>query len=555
MAVSTVYMLYVENQQLANRQFVLQPSATVLTTNNGIKNTGGVYQEIHIPYSAANNTANMVKIDNKYYDIVSVDNVTFNEKSTIYSIALNPVSTYLTNSLAITGYWDRTPGKVNYGCTFNIGEDTLIQSSKTQFPLIAAISGTAGQPYYYQLSTTWDINANAQDTEIHQYAGFAPYLKDILAWQPSTTIRYLTSTSAKYYVSIPELIYHLDDILGIPATSIMSVSISPRSPLNYGIITSGFSFKTGAGTTVTPVNSGKDSNFALLDITNSEVGQNPANATERTLTITDYERFCGKIFIVDDKGNEIGIIPNQWFDSSNQLKYYVNSYSDINGIYTYIIIGNHIIPIIETQLPFIGDAWSEYSARSLAYDREATDRAITMTSKNAEMAAVSGLANMGLSVVLGAGIAGGMGGAGAAGAAAGGVAGGYGGGVGVVMGLKKAQLDKANIRQNQIQKENVVRNAPSTVVNSQYGLDSCYIPATMNSYAGFKIMTPKNFSASDFNNYVSVYGYPCNKYASITLSAGYIKGNLFSMPSTIPDGVEMNMLRNEIADGCIVKMS
>lgn len=551
MAVSTVYLMYVANQQLANRQFVMQPSGTILTTNDNIKNTGDINQEIHIPYSPSNATANMIKIDNKYYDIVSVDNVTFNEKSTIYSISLNPISTYLTNGLSMSGYWEKTPTKINYGCTFNIGEDVLVQSNKIAFPVVAPIPGNAGQPYFFQISTTWDLFANAQDTKLNQYAGFAPYLKDILAWTPASSIRYITSTATRYYVSIPELIYHLDDKLGIPASSIMSVSISPRSPLRYAVIASGFSFLNGSGTAVTPINSGKSATFALLEIDSSEVAQNPANETQLTLTLTDYERFCGKIFVVDDKGNEIALIPNEWFNSSNSLTYKVNTYSDINGIYTYIIIGNHIIPIIETQLPFLGDAWAEYSARSLAYDRESTDRAVTTTAKNAEMAAVSGIANAGLSVVMGAGL-GGIGG-GSAGQAVGGIAGGYGGGVGVVMGLKKAQLDKANIRQNQIQKENMVRNAPSTVVNSQYGLDSCYIPAVMSSYAGFKIMTPKNFSATDFNNYVAIYGYPCNRYSTITLSAGYIKGNMFTMPSSISNGVEMNMLKNEIADGCIVK--
>jgi hypothetical protein len=552
MAISTVYIYYVANQQLANRQFVLQPSATLLSTNLNIKNTGDIYQEIHIPYAAANATANMMKIDNKYYDIVSVDNATFKETSTIYSIALNPVSTYLTNGLSVTGYWDKTPGKVNYGCTFNIGEDTFIQSNKTEFGKLAAVSGITGQPYYFQITTTWDIFANAEGGEVIQYAGFAPYLKTMLAWAAASSIRYNTVTSGRTYPSIPELIYSLDTLLGIPASSILSVSISPRSPYKYAAITSGISIQTPTGTNVTPLNSSKTATIALVDLTNSEAGQNPGNDSAQTLTLTDYERFCGRVFVVDDKGNEIALIPNQWFNASNQLSYYVNTYSDINGIYSYVIIGNHLIPVPETQLPWVGEAWIEYAGRSLAYDREATARAIETTQKAAEMAAVSGVANTGLSVVMGAGL-GGIGG-GTAGQAVGGVAGGYGGGVGTIMGYRKAQIDKANIKQNQIQKENNVLRAPATAVNTQYGLDSCYIPATVaNGYAGFKIMTPKNFTATDFNNYVAVFGYPCNRYATFNLAAGYVKGNLLSMPSSVGNGVEMNMLRNEIADGFIVK--
>lgn len=554
MAVSTVYLYYVANHQLANRQFVLQPSATLLSTNNGVKNTGDIYQEIHIPYASANATANVAKIDNKYYDIVSVDNTTFKEQTMVYSLALNPVSTYLTNGLSVTGYWDKTPGKVNYGCTFNIGEDSFIQSAKTEFGKLAAVSGVSGQPYYFQITTTWDIHTNAEGSKVIQYAGFAPYLKTMLSWATASSIRYATSVSGKTFPSIPELIYGLDSLLGIPATSILSVSISPRSPYKYASITNGLKIQTSAGSDVTPVTSAKTATIALYDITNSEAGQNPANDSAQTLTLSDYERFCGRVFVVDDKGNEIGLIPNQWFNASNQLSYYVNTYSDINGVYTYLIIGNHVIPISETQLPWIGDAWTEYAGRSLAYDREATARAIANTQKDAEMAAVSGIANTGLNVVMGAGL-GGIGG-GAAGQAVGGVAGGYGGGVGVIMGIKKAQIDKANIRQNQIQKENLMLKAPATAVNTQYGLDSCYIPATVGSgYAGFKVMTPKNFTATDFSNYVAIYGYPCNRYATFTLGAGYVKGNLLSAPSSVGNGVEMNMLRNEIAEGFIVKTS
>lgn len=551
MAISTVTIYRCTEHQPSNGIHKIGSwSSYALETVANVKNTGDINQNLILPYSANILTANAVGFDSKIYDIISIRRSTLANDSLELQIQYNPISSSITTSSTMAGYWERTPSIQNYGATFDIGDDTYKYSRKEAFATLATISGIAGQPYYYQIVSTWDIYANATSKDVVIYGGYAPYLTSILRSGNLSTISYLTSTDSRYFPSLPQVISELDNLIGMPGTSVLSISLSPRSPFRTSAITNGISVLTGAGSTVTPLNSGKTATCALIDVTNSEAGANTANGTGVTITLSEFEHMCGRLFVVDDKGNEIAMIPNQWINSSHQLTYTPYTYSDLNGIYTYIVINGNVITIPEAQIPWIGDSWAEYKAYSLQYDREAMVRARENVDKQFLADASTSVGNTALNMVYAGGMAkmassperknSSLMGAGAA------------GGAGVLdLVSKKAagDIEKYNLKRNQIEKENMMKRGPSTAVNTQYGLDACFLPATMSSgYAGIKIEIPNNLTSTDYTNYVAYRGYPCNLYKSFTATTGYYKGVLYTVPSGM-NGPQLDLLREMFNGG------
>lgn len=544
MPISTVTVYRCADHQPINGQHKIGSWASyALETVANVKNTGDINQVITLPYSANIVTANALGMDSKIYDIVSMRRSTLANDSIEMEIQLNPVSSYITTSTTVSGYWDRTPMIQNYGASLTIGDDTYKYSRKEEFAKMSAISGITGQPYYYQIASTWDVFANATSNDIALYGGYAPYTPDTLRSFTSSTAKYLTSTSGRYFPTITQVIAELDSLLGMPASSIISISLSPRSPFRTSAITNGISVLTGAGSTVTPLASGKTATSAVIDIGASEAGANTANGTGVTITVSEFEHMCGRFYVVDDKGNEVAMIPNSWFNSSHKLTYYPYTYSDLNGVYTYIEINGQVMTIPEAQIPWVGDAWTEYKAYTLSYDREMMERARDAVQKQWEANMANSASNIFMTAAVG-GMAAGTG-AGAYGAAAGGAT----GLMGIAGSYQMKKLEKDNLKRNQISKENMMKRGPSTAVNTQYGLDACFLPATMTGgYAGIKVEMPTNLTSTDYTNYVSYQGYPCNLYKSFTATTGYYRGMLSSTPTGI-NGPTADLLRTMFNDG------
>ena len=299
MPISTITVYRCADHQPINGQHKIGSwSSYALETVNNVKNTGDINQTITLPYSASILTANALGMDSKIYDIVSMKRSTLANDSIEMDIQLNPVSTYISTSTTVNGYWERTPSIQNYGASLNIGDDTYKYSRKEEFAKISAISGITGQPYYYQITSTWDVFGLTTGKDISLYGGYAPYLPDILRSFSSSSTKYLTSTSGRYFPNLTQVIAELDGLLGMPASSILSIAISPRSPFGTSAITNGISVLTSAGSTVTPLASGKTATSAVIDTGNSEAGANTANGIGVTITVSEFEHMCGRFYIM-----------------------------------------------------------------------------------------------------------------------------------------------------------------------------------------------------------------------------------------------------------------
>lgn len=565
MAISTVYIYYVANQQLANRQYVLQPSSTLLTTNNNIKNTGDFYQEIHIPYSASNATANMMKIDNKYYDILEVDNTTFKESSTVYKIALNPISTYITNGLTVTGMWDRTPTAINKGVKINMTTDAYKPSRSVILPYEGPKWGYEDKAFYVEISTRAGFNpgfnSSSTNTWIKGIAGttrrygfFVPFNIDNLV--DNTTGWYHVNDGSTLYPSLMQIMSVVTDVvLDEGSDTIASVAISPRCPWKYRITNVGgypVQFDIMTGTTAIASTTMKGGYDGIM-LNGSGADNNEAWSTSTELVLSDYERYCGRVIVEDELGNDIAEIPTEIFSGTNSLSYYCYAVSDISGIYTVIRYNDKEIVIPEGQLPWLGNNWKDYMATTQSYDREMLKNSIDRTYDQAELDKRNAIAN-GVMNATYTGMMGGMSGKGATGAA-------IGAGMAIASTAitydtlsKQAKLDVNYLKADLAAKEGLIKQSSPSNYQLGSGLNYLISSCTLGG-AKIRIDLPANGSSSEFTNYVSYRGYPCNKYASFSLSAGYIKGNIHSLPTTVGSGYAMNMLRKEIAEGCRILTS
>ena len=263
--------------------------------------------------------------------------------------------------------------------------------------------------------------------------------------------------------------------------------------------------------------------------------------TASTITLTDKERYTGTVSIVNQTGNVIGVIPTEYFDSNNQLDFTWQPYADYTGVYTVVKYSDQLVIIPEGQLPWVGDAWATYAARSREFDREAMLHAIRNSKEQLNIDIASGVSGAILTGTVGA-------------ASGSGLLGLFGGiaqaGIDIWASTAKQQMTERDIRFQQQLLEARVKASPSTNYQTGYGLD--YMRARDSGVQlGIRIDTPANLTDADFNQHMAQFGWPLNRLATVGLTDGFIKGQVYNMDGY---GLMGERLRTEIANGCSIKV-
>lgn len=530
--------------QLANRQFPIFDGDGV-SGSNVVKDVpyaqvnGNVIQRLKIPWDETLEEINMVKIGNDYYNVINIDNVTYYERETVIDIIFNPVTTYLKQNDAISGWWERTPSLVNKIAKIQVMDDQLKYSRKYNLENLGKVIGSETTTnIYIQIVAKEDIGTGDQST-LTTYGTFAIYDPKIYA-RPFFG-HWGGGDFTKNWVTLWDVLTNPDKVIKIgaqalDAVNIMDIAVSPRCPWNY-------LFTSGSGFNILNPSNGIASN--LLNLDNNLLIQkiNKSDAVPRppqsiSIHLEPFERMCGKMTVVDELGNDVFQIPNEYLDSNGNLTITSQCISDINGIYTIIKIVDKVVVLQEGKLPWIGDAWTAYCSATREYDREAMVRALETVDKQKQIDMYNTLGNG----LVNTSIAGALNPIGAA-------AGLASMSFGIYANEQSAILNKKNIEANQIAKEGLVKASPSPAYMPGYGLDYLYKNWLLEG-ANIRIDMPAYTTQTDFDNYVKYRGYPCDKYADINIVDGYVKGNLFILPVTsIGTGPKLDMLRKEIADG------
>lgn len=494
--------------------------------------------ELKVPKFDNYSTINIVKIGTRYYTVVSVRENTRANSSIIFELRYNPVSSLLSSVTGLTGWFERTPNKVFPAGRINI-PGTMKQSGF--YPFKNMECSDSGEFFVVQISSKKSLKSSSNSvltkyiTYVHSYDGTERGFLVAFSGKDANN-----ETVTGTWGSIAEAIHNPDESFGIPSDSIFDISVSRRSPWETVINGSEVNVKVGTkqglpNTTFTALDGRRINETEMIGLLNI----NKSPVAELIIELTDYQRYCGTITIVDETQNEIFTIPNDYLDADNKAVIPWYAFSDYGGLYTLVNINDKFITIPEGKLPWIGDAWKDYVIRSRDSDRQAMNHAIDMSRKQMEMDLVSGASNAMLTGTLGA-----------IQNPVGSVAGLAQFGMSAVSSAQQQQLSEWDAKKQQSISENRIRNSPSSNYQTAYGLTYLH-NAIFGQGAGVKIETPSNFTEEQFNQYVAYNGWPCNAMASIVVSSGYIKGLVYNMEG---NGMMGDRLRQEIMAGCHLVM-
>lgn len=545
--IADIQLFNVPNHQLANRQFVVGNLGTPIKTVPNVKVGNGPVLDVALPWDDALANANIVKIGNRCYDIVGIDDVTYSEKTIRMRLMYNAVTSLLRKNIngkiIVEGWWERAPIPSPTGGQIAIANDAF-KPKRMEFFYVNEDTGNGFKKYFYQVVTNKSIETG-EEGKLSLYVGFIPYRPDILT---SIGGAYLIGQSGNTWFShigIREMISALPTILGVPADAIMDLSITPRSPFEY-TETEGLNFikNNGAIAEFRKLSEPGQEYYGFATVSlriNYLATHDPYVAT--MTGITEFERYCGSFYLVDERGNEIMKIPNEYI-VNDSLTIPAHTVCDITGIYTiYELCGKHYM-VPEGKLPFIGSAWNDYNIRSREYDREALTRAVENARSQRDIDMINSIGNSMLTL----GLAGATNPTGA-------IAGIAQMGMGIATSELSLRLNERNLYAEQNAKEGLIKNSPSQNYQSGNGLDYLF---KSYKYGGthIRLDMPANTDENAFYDYIKYRGYPCGMYRRVELpSDGYIKGNIYNDFSAIGNAVETDMLRREIANGCRIMIS
>jgi len=237
---------------------------------------------------------------------------------------------FLNTSSTLTGYWERTPTRLINGIKLAITDDMLTTSRTVALPNLRTVA--AGSPtFYYQITCKYDI-ATSDSSVLNLYGGIVPW-QSYYVTNSIDTGWVIRDNYTEIYVPLRQLINDIDTVTQIPSDSIVDISISARCPWKTSFNSSNSRFAILDGTTqIAPVDLGS---VGIIKIIGSGADDTTDKTNALSLTLTDYERYCGRVVLTDEMGNDIAEIPTELFDSSNKLTYYCYGSSDFGGLYTH----------------------------------------------------------------------------------------------------------------------------------------------------------------------------------------------------------------------------
>jgi hypothetical protein len=204
----------------------------------------------------------------------------------------------------------------------------------------------------------------------------------------------------------------------------------------------------------------------------------------------------------------------------------------------------------EGRLPWVGDAWRDYQNQVMNFDRNELSRVLSAIDEQKKIDLFTGASDAMLTGAIAASSGNPIGMATGAGIAAAQF------GVNTIAGEMTADLARNQAKAKQRNKEGLMKNQPSLNYQVGYGLDY-FTKSSITGGAKIRIETPTAFTSTDFTNYLKFNGWPCDMYATIPLSSGYIEGTLYSTPMNTlypkDSGPIMDMLRREFANGFVIE--
>lgn len=499
----------------------------VITTISNVKCSEDLTQSISVPTFDDYSEANMVKINTNYYFIGSYTTKTYQEEVVTFEIVYNAITTNLTTTSVLTGVFERTPTDSGEPVTpITIQSDNLQWTREVKLPRVPL--GGSRRAYVYTVTSVEAGNLNI-------YMGFCEGVNTPIDL-------YNNGVSRRYtFPTIDQIINDPDSTMGILADSITNISVSERCHLPL----------TWVGNST--INVTGDSELSQAPFSNKLFKQTGANDTmgyvlykvipgasiqeKSTLILTEKERHCASISIVDNSYNKVA----SFKPYSSIIDIFTETVVDYYGIYTQVCLGsaegkNGIIRFNEGKLPWVGDNWVNYTARSMDTDRRELEMNITNARDQRNIDMMEGAAN-----AIGTGVIGAV----ATGNPLGAVAGiAQFAGSAVAANAKGNLADKAARQTLEISQARV-KDSATNFFNVDNGI-GYIINGDRFKGAAIIIESPIMLTHDQYYKYVHNFGYPSTGYKEVDVVWGFIKGIL---TTTIIPGLKGDMLNKEINMG------
>ncbi len=543
--IADVKFLNVPQASRAARRYVignLDTPGNIIYTAENVKVSEELDFNLNIEYFDNYSKVNIIKVADRYYDVLAVKEISRKSSVLQFTVTYNPISSLLDSDSSLYGWFERTPEKVFPAGRIITGSATMAEYEHVPLNNLPPIpiNDDICNPYYVQVTATHSIGGATGYQEVLSVYGYFLEASEYYGAADTPPDFYIYGSEDARYPAFREILSDSARAYGLPADSIIDVSVSKRCPWEYitRYIDTGVSIgdrlimalKLTDGSELPP----PDTLTFIGEITRHKC--KPCPRTDITLTYSDYIRYNAVFNLVTETGEVIGTIPNEYFDSNNSLTIGWEPYADYTGLYTLIMFNEIALVMPEGRMPWTGTAWSDYIARSREYDRQAMERAIAIAKEQLNIDLLNGASNAMLTSAIGV----------AGGNILGGMAGMAQFGLSAVSSMRGYELNKANLEFEQMLNENRIKAAPMSNYSTSAGLDY-FRRSKVTGGMGIRIDMPSNLTEEQFNDQILYYGWPCNRIATISPKTGFIKGQIYNMDGY---GLMGERLIEEIANGC-----
>ena len=474
-----------------------------------------------------------------------------------------PVTTSITLASDVSIIPERLPSETDYvvqNWTDSIMVKTAPNTAIPDLPKLPSMKhfGAAGDAD----RVMWcEINFKSSADTLNKY-GFFVFTEGngTLSREIASNVQYDAFSidgSTYHYPVYPSLVNVIKDpntYTGIPASDIFSITVSEfcpyktiqRAGAGQAVLRVGDNTEI-AGTQVASVTQSSGGitysyDQYVYDLTNDLMisSNNPLPSSDTTVTVTlnDYEKHNGQLYVRDSMRNKTLAIPKELNTGSMELS--VHTYSDLNNIYTVIKYADITVTLPGYLIPWTGSGWDTYRSFNLEYDRQALQNNIDQTNMQALTS---------------------IGGGAAAGMIMGSVFPGIGNVTGAVIGAGTAAAgvaitNYAKMKEQELTEQRM-KNSPGSINNPAYGYGVCDYVA---EYGGAELILelPAGFDKDTWEDQTAIWGFPSNKIlqTAVSITEGYWQGMITSASTdthAMMFGLNLGMIINSFKNGVRLK--
>lgn len=510
-----------------------------------VKYTKTIQQELTVESFEGWERCNMVAFGpyhsgaSDLYWVTDINENTISESTLTFSLEFCAPSSLLRKGDSVTGVFSRTPSNLAPHLKNSVTASIFKPSRSLPIGNMGVYDYEPEEPRPPVGKMFWLEMVHHTDSKLHKWGAFVmSNAFGQLSYNIGIKVEVIGGSNVYFeYPKLGSIINDPEDTWGVQADVIDSISISERCPYEWewaDYYCQGYKVPILSTDFLTEVpisyHEGEDPSYrwGYYDLTDFELEDGRIlypEETEMEIELSEMERAVGSVSIMNESGTVVATVPTEYGPT---ITLTARTFSDYAGIYTTIKHGDVcLITLNEGRLPWVGDAWKQYCAYNMQYDRAAvfaaneqaraqTEIDLTTLAANLHIQQVEVMSNM-FSMTDPLALASGYLNSGRR-----------------LWALEeqfrttsRKTLDSLNLQNEmslymQRMKEEQMKQAPGTAYSMGYG--TIYLLYTYAHGACVRVDLPANLTETDYNAIVHRMGYPCEGVKTVILQEGFIQG-------------------------------